>query len=388
MFYKIENGVILRYVEDPNLTEPVFPDGVTSIGRGAFRDCISLTSVTIPDSVTSIGEDAFRDCENLTSVTIPDSVTSIGDGAFAGCVSLADNDGFVIVKGILWDYDARYGDGHAVIPSGVTRIGNGAFSGCRHLASVTIPEGVTSIGAWAFHECSLTSVNIPESVKEIGVAAFDGCRNLTSVIIPNGVTSIEEATFLCCSSLKNVVIPDSVLLIGEVAFDGCSSLTSVILPNVISIGWYAFHGCCSLSKLTIPKDATFFQNSFSGCSKLMDAEGFLIINGSLVEYDGVGGNVIVPPGVTRIVADSFQYCSNLTSVTIPDSVTSIGEEIVAINFDCWHFSPDTGESTDSSMDMHSFLPSLPNSSGIVFRASAGSYAEKYAKEHGIPFEEE
>ena len=64
------------------------PDGVTSIGVGAFFGCSNLTSITIPDSVTSIGEDAFYGCISLTNITIPDSVTSIGEQAFLYCSSL------------------------------------------------------------------------------------------------------------------------------------------------------------------------------------------------------------------------------------------------------------------------------------------------------------
>ena len=60
----------------------VIPNGVTSIGDGAFYDCDSLTGITIPDSVTSIGEFAFEDCSSLTRITIPDSVTSIDSWAF------------------------------------------------------------------------------------------------------------------------------------------------------------------------------------------------------------------------------------------------------------------------------------------------------------------
>jgi len=83
MGFKIENGVLIKYTEEPGVTEVVIPDGVTSIGERAFEWGNSLTAVTIPDSVTSIGERAFDCCKSMTSVTIPDSVTSIRENAFS-----------------------------------------------------------------------------------------------------------------------------------------------------------------------------------------------------------------------------------------------------------------------------------------------------------------
>ena len=79
----IEDGSLISY--RGRSRDIISPDGVTSIGDGAFEDCDYLTSVTIPDSVTSIGKDAFAACERLTNIIIPDSVTFIGNGAFWGC---------------------------------------------------------------------------------------------------------------------------------------------------------------------------------------------------------------------------------------------------------------------------------------------------------------
>ena len=73
MGFKINNGVLEKYTEEPGITEVIIPEGVTSIGESAFEGCDSLTSITIPEGVTSIGERAFYRCINLTSITIPEA---------------------------------------------------------------------------------------------------------------------------------------------------------------------------------------------------------------------------------------------------------------------------------------------------------------------------
>jgi len=138
-------------------------DGVTSIGKSAFYNCMGLTSVHIPDGVISIGNNAFTRCWNLASIHIPDGVTSIGDWAFDGCVSLSS----------------------ICIPDSIISIGNGAFGYCSSLTSLRIPDGVTSIGERAFEFCcSLTSIHIPDSVISIGFGACLFCDKLRQVTMP------------------------------------------------------------------------------------------------------------------------------------------------------------------------------------------------------------
>ncbi len=210
--------------------EYAIPDGVTSIGDGAFSGCTGLTSVDIPESMMSIGFSAFYNCTSLTSVDIPDGVTSIGQQAFCGCTSLTS----------------------VTISDGVASIEHGAFNGCTSLASVDIPDGLTSIGDYAFNNCTgLTSVDIPGSVTSIGMFAFCGCTSLTSVTIPDGVTSVGEFAFRGCTSLTSVTIPDGVASIEKGIFSGCTGLASVDIPDgVTSIGDYVFSDCTSLASIT------------------------------------------------------------------------------------------------------------------------------------------
>ncbi len=266
-----------------NVTSITIPNSVTSIGYGAFSGCRGISSIIIPNSITGIGDNVFSGCSYLTSVTIPNSVTNIGGSAFEDCKSLTS----------------------ISIPNSVTSIGGGAFSGCSGLTSVTIPNSVTMIGSFAFNSCSnLTSIAIPNSVTTIGNSAFAGCKNLTSIVIPNSMTSIEEAVFQNCSSLTSISIPNSVMSIGGSAFSGCSGLTSVTIPNSVTwIGQDAFSGCYNLVNLEYNAKNAMVSSRFPTSIKTVT----------------IGNEV-------ESIPSSFLYDNhNVTSVTIPNSVTSIGE---------------------------------------------------------------
>ena len=346
----VENGFVYndstkttlqRYIGTD--TNVIIPNSVTAIESNTFIDCHNLTSVTIPNSVATIGDDAFSGCSKLTSVSIPNSVTSIGDDAFyfvkhityngtatgspwgARSVNGFVENGFVYndsTKTTLQRYIGT--DTNVIIPNGVTTIGECAFEYCS-LTTVTIPSSVTSIGDYAFYFCSsLTSVSIPNSVTSIGEGTFSDCLSLISVTISNGVTSIGKRAFSNCYYLTSITIPNSVTSIGKGAFYNSTRLTSVIIPNsVTSIGERAFSWVKNIiyngSAIGSPWGALshngFVENGFVYSDNTKT---------SLLAYIGSDTNITIPNSVTSIGDWTFAGCNYLTSVTIPNSVTIIG----------------------------------------------------------------
>ena len=285
---------------------------VTGIGSEAFSDCSDLTGITIPDSVTSIGEFAFWNCCNMRSIKIPDRVTRIANSAFSGCESLTS----------------------IQLPNGVTDIGRYAFFGCKSLTSIKIPDGVTRIADSAFSGCkSLTSIQIPGGVTVIDINAFRGCSSLTGITIPDGVSSIGEAAFENCSSLTSIVLPKSVTGIGDNAFSGCGNLAYTVYENAKYLGssgnpYFALIKATntSIASCTIHNDAKIISGgAFYNCSNLTS----ITIPGSVVSIGGNAfrqtgiKNIVIPNSVTRIGYAAFFGCVKLTGITLSGRMTTI-----------------------------------------------------------------
>jgi hypothetical protein len=175
--------------------------------------------------------------------------------------------------------------------------------------AVVIPDTingypVTGIGSQAFQSDSVTSVIIPNSVTGIGDYAFRYCSGLTNVTIPDGVTSIGQNAFLFCTSLPSVTIPGTVKNLGINAFGGCQNLKNVTIANgVTDIGEQAFLGT-GLTNIVLPNSVITIEGfAFFGCPAT---------------------SLTLSSHLTNIETQAFWSCSNLTSVTIPPSVTIIG----------------------------------------------------------------
>ena len=292
------------------LTSIKLPRSVTFIGDCTFYDCRGLTSVTIPNSVTSIGSSAFQHCSGLTSVTIPNSVTSIGSSAFQHCSGLTsivseienpiaiDNNAFggipsnttlIVPRGKTSIYHSTAGWSNF---TNIVELGEGGFAGCRFEVDglyYTIRENNTA---------SLTSANksISGAVTIPGQVEFNG-KNYS-------VTSISESAFQDCTGLTSVAIPNSVTSIGSNAFSGCSSLNAVRISDLAA--WCNIDFLCDEGKYDYLSNPLVYANH-------------LYLNDSKVE------ELVIPDGVTEIKSGAFSMGKDITSLKIPNSVTSIGD---------------------------------------------------------------
>lgn len=337
------------FKECTGLTSVTIQEGVTSIEELAFFGCTGLTSVTIPEGVTSIGIKAFYECKGLTSVTIPSSVTSIEENAFADCTSLTSV--------------TMLGETPPTLEYNVFESTN------TSLTIYVLTEEMVETYKKANSYWQSFNIEPLTFKKEIdGLKYYFDKRDNTAEII--GVNE----------QLDNVVIPSQVTYEGDVyvvnrinagAFEGCTNLSSVeisssdisvekvfdgiegnILVYVPSGSVNNYQKAIGDNHTVVPNYIYIYDDNNNLCYRLFKSSKSsteeIGIEAQLVEsIDGklCSGDVIIPKtvkyeepttdgtvlskeyNVSKIATKAFANCKNLTSVTIPESVSVMEDSI-------------------------------------------------------------
>ena len=254
----------------------------------------------------------------------------------------------------------------------VTSIGDSAFSNFIGLTSIEIPNSVTSIRYFAFSGCTgLTSLEIPASVINIEDSAFSGCQNLTSIIVDkknqkydsrNDCNAIiDTQTNALIMGCKNTIIPEDIKSIGVDAFYRCTGLTSIKIPDsVTTIELGAFN------------DTLWYNNQPDGL--LYAGKVLYLYKGEMPENT----KITLKNDTSGIAENAFSYCTNLTNIKIPDSVTIIGAWAF---FSCPNLTAIEIPSSVIGIGVYALL----GCENLTIYGNIGSYAESYANINVIPF---
>lgn len=356
-----------------NVSSVFIPATVRSIGDSAFSYCNALTTVTfaegsqlksiglaafygteqlyprfkeikIPDSVDTIGSGAFFYCQDLERITLPSALQTLSSVTFYGCAALSE----------------------VTFPASLKTIESSVFDGCRNLSEVKLPASLTAIQSSVFHRCSAKTVFYDGSLEQWNQITAD--NDVLGYSCPSLVMDDYTAQFIpveddpdhpfpgpppktvtitkYTGTESTVILPSTisswpVTKIGEDALKDNTTITSVTIPaSVTEIGSNAFAGCTNLtsvnyegdwSDLTIQSGNPAVQDAAN--APLFDFE-FILNNTAVVvtnyKYNGAAADVTIPSRyqgkpVTTIGHAAF-FNSAVTSVTIPDSVTSISDE--------------------------------------------------------------
>lgn len=341
------------YLNNSEITALVIPEGVTTIGNYAFTNC-RITSVTIANSVTKIGDYAFRNCSELATVSFGSSIYSFGKYAFQGCTKLSS---------VIWNvknytssltsstrtpfyyYESQFSSNNYDLRSQITSIAFGEDIECippylcygmKNLSAINIPNSVTYIMVSAFQDCSgITSVEIPNSVTTIGESAFEGCRNLTSISVGKNVTHIGDRALRGCNKLTSVVW--NAINGADCKFPGME-VSPGIYSYIIKTPFYSGNGYASETfNITEQITSFVFGNEVEHipaylCYGMSNLSSLIVPNSvtSIGEgaFKGCYGlaSIEIPNGITSIERGTFYYCRSMISFEIPNSVTSIGDE--------------------------------------------------------------
>ena len=300
---------------------------LTSIGDGAFSGCTNLEKIENQngmDSGSSIGNYAFYQCESLQEIGFATGVSTIGESAFQGC----NNQKFttLVYTSVSGTSSRTYG------LTSVTSIGANSFKGCSRLGDITLPSTLISVGDSAFEGCTNVkeitwAQGVANSAGFIGNRAFYGCSNSQTtfpVSIPSQVHTIGKSAFFNCGMTQFTwngtagtgdyaqysLASDQLADYEPGIFEKCPRLQTVTIGlPVATIPYRAFCNCTNLVTVTTTNTTTILPYAFFGC-EVLSTDSF---------------HSIVTSAIGTIGSYAFARCFMLENITVPTSVTELGE---------------------------------------------------------------
>ena len=342
-------------------------NGVTSVGESGFSGCNALTQIEIAESVAKFNTNAFDGCSLLKSANYIGDLDSWLSITYVGSKSTP-----------LYASGSLYFNGQLlenVVIDTATKIGAYAFYHVTSIKTLEIGNQVTSIGSQAFNGCSSIdgTITIPEGIKQIPSCAFASCSRMDSVSLPSTLTEIAQNAF-AGSGLTEITLPANVASIGKLAFGNCPNLQTIIcLPTEVPtmVETTALQSCTSLTAIYVPNESVDAYKQATNWSTYKDiifgftdadAEGYYLtfeysdevesasvmssgetLTASVIDcstdssvvtsaiipevvlHDGKYYKVVEIAGGEYTGGSAFHACANLTSITIPNTITTIGK---------------------------------------------------------------
>ncbi len=364
--FEIEDGVLIAYLgEKP---EVQIPEGVHTIGDGAFKGMSWLLSVNLPVTLKKIGAMAFKGCRRIAKLSFPDGLQEIGEYAFHRCHDLEE----------------------LVFPESMTKVESCAFLYCDGLKKVVM-EGPKNLGKAAFsHDIMLREISLNAELDDSNFndEVFEGCVHIRRITLsgrlyeidnligamksdsrhPKLIQSIAKSVYHSMQiedgvlsnfsiNLKNIFLPEGITAIGKGCFCDKKGIASITLPkSVQEIRANAFLNCVSLEEITIQNENTVLdEKAFRGCCNLKrvifqdknynledevadslvslirdQVMGDFYISGRiLVRYLGTEEQIRIPKEVEIIGERCFFGNERLRTVSCPEGILEIREQAFA-----------------------------------------------------------
>lgn len=330
------------------LTKITVPGSCKTIGGNAFNGCANLEEVVIEDGVEFIGGSAFYET-SVKKINLPSSITEIEEFGVAGIDTLEEinvdenNQYYSSENGILYSksYEqliclpSSYQKLDVIINRNTKFVCERACANLKKVKSVIFQEGLETIYHVAFvNSTSVEKIVLPSSLKQIYSGAFSYASSLYDITLPENLEMLSDSTWIAsngvfqgCSSLVSVTIPKLVKSIGPRTFMDCSLLETVVMEcDVADYGSNQFGGNAALESIQINgKNPFAFVDEKGIYYEIKNGESYLSVFPACLRLD----EYTVPSNITHIASQAFSCVKYLQELTIPETVTDVGEKV------CW-----------------------------------------------------